>query len=476
MKISKRSFLGGAVASMLPSGWAAVHAAAGQAGSPKIDRAQVENIVRRSYQYVAMYNVINKGALQTGQLAAGGWNKLKLNTRLADADVKVIARPNNDTLYQIAILDLREEPVVLDEPAFNSKFVSLECSAYDHYCTVPTSTRQGDFKKPQKLLFYTQRTKSYRGQKVKGIDRYLEMTGDFVYANHRVMPHAREPERFKQIVSQIEAMKVMTLSEYLGGSPKSVSGEAFPDYGKTDADIFGNNLLEVMQFVFNHTTFSGSDNLDRALLATYKPLGVAPGQKWDPAKTANIDGALFREVAEEVAKANIAILLDPKKAALFVPKLFQPKGKTELNTLVLQSVAGPMGNPANEALYPPVGAADGKPLNAVHDYVIKMSKDELPPAKAFWSLTLYDTKNGFFIPNPAKKYSVGENAGYKLDASGGIEIHIAAEKPAGVPDENWLPINRRDENLDMIMRVYVPDLEKFKTWKAPKAVIKTSVT
>jgi len=42
-------------------------------------------------------------------------------------------------------------------------------------------------------------------------------------------------------------------------------------------------------------------------------------------------------------------------------------------------------------------------------------------------------------------------------------------KPAGVPDENWLPVNRKDENLDVILRIYVPDLEKFKTWKAPKA-------
>ena len=86
-------------------------------------------------------------------------------------------------------------------------------------------------------------------------------------------------------------------------------------------------------------------------------------------------------------------------------------------------------------------------MNALHDYVVKMTKDELPPAKAFWSLTLYDTENGFFIPNPRNKYSVGENAGYKLNADGGIEIYVAAEKPAGVPEENWLPINRGDEGI-----------------------------
>jgi hypothetical protein len=98
-----------------------------------------------------------------------------------------------------------------------------------------------------------------------------------------------------------------------------------------------------------------------------------------------------------------------------------------------------------------------------------MSADDMPPANAFWSTTLYDTQNGFFTPNDLKKYSVGENGGMKLNADGGIEIYIAAEKPEGVPKENWLPINRKDQNLDILLRVYAPDLEKMKTWVAPKA-------
>jgi hypothetical protein len=40
-----------------------------------------------------------------------------------------------------------------------------------------------------------------------------------------------------------------------------------------------------------------------------------------------------------------------------------------------------------------------------------------------------------FRPNDRKKYSVGENAGFKLDDKGGIRIVIAAEKPEGVPEE-----------------------------------------
>jgi hypothetical protein len=73
------------------------------------------------------------------------------------------------------------------------------------------------------------------------------------------------------------------------------------------------------------------------------------------------------------------------------------------------------------------------------------------------------------MPNERKKYSVGENAGMKLNKDGGIEIHIAASKPEDVPEENWLPIERKDEGIDASMRLYIPDLEKIKTWKTPKA-------
>jgi len=137
-----------------------VMGAIAQAGDLKLDRSQIENIVQQSYQYVAMYNVINKAAMAPGPTSTGGWNKIKLNTQLADANLKAIARPNNDTLYQIAMLDLRNEPVILDVPAFDSNYVLLETSAYDHYIGIPMSTRQGDYKRPQRLLFYTVRTKA----------------------------------------------------------------------------------------------------------------------------------------------------------------------------------------------------------------------------------------------------------------------------------------------------------------------------
>jgi hypothetical protein len=426
--------------------------------------AQIENIVRRSYQYVAMYNVNNKFAMKQG-----GWNTLAVDTQLKDHTMREIARPNNDTLYISCMLDLRKDPVILEMPAFDSKYVSLMVTGYDHYVNVPMSVTKGDFKKPEKVLFYTSRTDGYDGSMVEGVDRNFEMTGDFVSAVFRIMPHANDKARFAKIMEQMQAVKLMTLSELQGKPVKPINDVQFPDVGKTDLDVYENNFLEVMQFVVNHTTFDPKDELDQAFLAALKPLGVEPGKTFAMDKVMHIDAKQFRSIAEQVQKSEFARAMDPAETAKYGMSLFKTKGEMQQSLLLMQSVIGPIGLPATEAMYPPVPTVDGQPMNAQNDYVIRMTKDEMPPAKAFWSLTLYDSANGFFIPNDRKKYSVGENAGMKLNDDGGIEVYVAAEKPEGVPEENWLPINRQDENLDIILRVYNPDLDKMKTWAPPRA-------
>jgi hypothetical protein len=428
----------------------------------------VENIVRRSYQYVALYNVNNKWAMgpQDG-LGTGGWNKGLKKTELLDHNTRSISRPNNDNLYQVAMLDLQHDAIVFKFPAIDSKYVSLMATAYDHYVNIPLSTTKGDFSEPTTVLFYSQRTKGYKGEPVEGVDEIFEMSGDFVSLAMRVMPHAQEPERYAKIVDQINAIGGMSLSKFKGGEDPEIAETIFPEYGETDLDIFENNLLEVMQFVFNHLTFDPNDDLDKSLLAAYQPLGIEPGKAFDP-NGLKIDGDQFRRIADQVRLESLG-MMTAENAARLGPKLFMPKGKTNLEAITAVSVIGPIGQPMTEAMYPPINTLDGSIMNAQYDYVIRMTKDELPPAKAFWSITLYDRANGFFIPNDHKKYSVGENAGFKLNEEGGIEIYISAEKPEGVPMENWLPINRMDQDIDLSMRIYAPDLEKVKTWKPPLA-------
>jgi len=431
---------------------------------PALSDADIYDLVRRSYPYVAMYNVNNKFAMKQG-----GWNTVDADTQLKDHTMREIARPNNDTLYISALLDLRKDPVILEMPAFDSDYVSLMVTGYDHHVNIPMATRLGDFGKPEKILFYTERTEGYDGEPVEGVDRVFEASGDFISAVLRIMPHAADEERFNRIVEQMEQVRIETLSEFRGKPAKPIDDIEFPAVGQRDADIFGNNLLEVMQFVFSHTTFDADNELDQALLAAYEPLGVVPGQPYDATKVATIDGAKFREVSERVFAEEMARITDEAFKEQELVGKFKPKGETPLELLLFQSVLGPIGMPATEAVYPAVNTTDGKPLNAMNDYVIRMSADELPPTDVFWSFTLYDLQNGFFIPNDRKKYSVGENAGMQLDEDGGIAVYIAAEKPESVPEENWLPINRKDEDMDVILRIYVPNLEELETWAPPKA-------
>lgn len=416
----------------------------------KLNTLDVVNIVRRSYQYVAIYNLYSKWAL------GRGWNTILFSGRLADQNNRTVPRPNNDTLYLNALIDLRKDPVIMEIPAIDSKYVSMMTSAYDHYVEIPMSTTFGDFTKPSRVLFYTKHTEGYRGEPIEGVNLVCEMTGDFVSVTLRAMPHLPEPARAESIRSQLGGVTLKTLSQFRGKSAKKIDDVHFPAFGRTNADIFGTNLLDVMQFVFNHTIFDPDNDMDRALLAAYKPLGPEPGKTWDPDKAPKIDSAFFRQVVQDVERG--LRLPDPSK-------LFMPKGQIDLTTEVFQSVLGPLGQPAHPALY--LAPLTNGVLNARNDYVIRMTKDELPPAKAFWSFTLYDAKNGFFIPNSRQKYSVRENTGYKLNDEGGIEIHVAAEQPKGVPDENWLPINRGDERLELEIRIYAADMEKMKAWKRP---------
>jgi hypothetical protein len=226
-------------------------------------------------------------------------------------------------------------------------------------------------------------------------------------------------------MAAIKKVTLQTLSELEGKPRKAADKTVFPPYGKAE-DTYAKNFLPVMQFVFNHTSFDPKNELDQKALAALKPLGVDPGKTYHASHHFQIDGQQLARVFGEVAKKELAIWNDPKKAAPLLTKLFQPKGHIELDELVLQSAVGPLGQPADQAMYPGIATTDGKPMNAQHDYVI-------------------------------------------LNAKGGIEVYVAAKQPKGVPAENWLPMTRKDLELDVIMRVYQPDLKKMKTWKAPKA-------
>ena len=83
----------------------ALLAATAPASAVDLSEADMENLVKRSYQYVAMYNVNNKFAMKHG-----GWNKCDADTQLKDHTMREIARPNNDTLHISCLLTCARPP------------------------------------------------------------------------------------------------------------------------------------------------------------------------------------------------------------------------------------------------------------------------------------------------------------------------------------------------------------------------------
>lgn len=62
---------------------------------------------------------------------AGGTNQLLLNTALADHKRREVVRPNVDTLYGAAWLDLSETPLLLEVPAMPNRYYSIQLLARD---------------------------------------------------------------------------------------------------------------------------------------------------------------------------------------------------------------------------------------------------------------------------------------------------------------------------------------------------------
>jgi hypothetical protein len=98
----------------------------------------------------------------------------------------------------------------------------------------------------------------------------------------------------------------------------------------------------------------------------------------------------------------------------------------------------------------------GAPLNASrHGFVLTFAKHQLPRAKRFWSLTAYLPKSITLVRNRARKYLVASyTPGLKRNRNGSLSIYMAASKPAGIPEANWLPVP--SGRFNVVLRVYGP--------------------
>lgn len=110
--------------------------------------------------------------------------------------------------------------------------------------------------------------------------------------------------------------------------------------------------------------------------------------------------------------------------------------------------------PEEEALYFSCAQdSEGKPLTGSGSYTIHFEKSQLPPVKAFWSVTMY-SQQGRFVENPINRYAIGDRDRLRYNNDGSLDIFIQPATPGADKESNWLPAPKGGFSLSL--RLYWP--------------------
>lgn len=110
-----------------------------------------------------------------------------------------------------------------------------------------------------------------------------------------------------------------------------------------------------------------------------------------------------------------------------------------------------------EAYYPMAyHDGQGRPLEGHHRYRLRFAPGQLPPAQAFWSLTMYDTRDCMLVPNEIERFAIGDRTpGLQRDADGGLTLSLQRAAPTDpLARANWLPAP--EGSFYLCLRAYLP--------------------
>ena len=192
---------------------------------------------------------------------------------------------------------------------------------------------------------------------------------------------------------------------------------------------------------------------ERRLLRRFAALGIGPGKHPSTDADAEVQAALT--AGAEQGEATITAGAGERGA--------QPgwSVRTDVgryrNDDRLRAVVAKVGwgaNVAAEAMYAATATADDdSPLTGANTYVIHFDRDDLPPVKAFWSITLYGPDR-FFVGNSIDRYAVGDRTpGLVYGTDGSLDVYVGQTAPVG-HESNWLPAP--DGPFQLTLRLYLP--------------------
>jgi hypothetical protein len=383
-------------------------------------------------------------------------NQLAHMRKLASAKGRLAYSPNNDTAYSTALLELRDQPMVLHLPDIMDRFFVLTISdSYMDNLPALAGTRASGGKGGD-ILFVGP---DWKGEVPAGmkVSRIPSNSGVFI-----VRTRVDGNEDLADLARIQDKMSLTALSDWDGGKgagkkaapmPKLMARPSYTGdfaYFRTVADLMAENPPTA-----DHA----------AALKLFEKIGLVLGKPFDPDA---LDEPTRRGVLR-AEKVGMSILRWQTRVRGIT---FATGWGTLLNgghfgyeylDRAELALSGGWINDKEDAMYfLSYSDGTGKLLEGGKRY--KMHFDKLPPAGqfGFWSVTLYSGERYQFFDNPRNRYSLGSRSkGLKFNADGSLDLYIQPESPGPDKESNWLPAPP-EGTIRMNIRAYHPTAEFLK--------------
>ncbi len=383
-------------------------------------------------------------------------NTLKNFPRVFTHRDTVVVTPNSDTPYSFVGLDLRAEPIVLSVPDMNKdRFYSVHLADINHHNfgflgTVTTGNSAGH---------HMVAGPDWEGEVPEGIDTVTRTDAQIAFAVFRTQLFSpNDLENVKRIQDQYAAQ---TLSSFLGEEPPAPPPAI--DFPSWDDTALTDNFIPLLNFMLQFTTATPDEVAVRERIAE---IGIGPGKPFDW-------GDVSAEERQAI-EAGFAAAREKIAAGEAVATEFLFGNRARINgDWMARAVAvegAQWGKDREQAIYPRLAVdIDGNPLDASRTgYTLTFAEGDFPPARAFWSITMYDGITNLLVKNPIERYLI--NSPMLPDMArgndGSLTIYIQHDSPGADREANWLPAP--DGPFYMIMRLYWPKPEALDgTWQVP---------
>ncbi|WFM72434.1 DUF1254 domain-containing protein [Halomonas sp. CKK8] len=422
----------------------------------KISAAEARAIAKEAYIYG--YPMVDGYRIQYGYFVdktdpeyKGQWNEIHNIPRVYTPEDKAVQTPNSDTPYSFIGADLRAEPLVLTVPEIpEGRYYSIQfIDAYTFNFAYAGSRTTGNEAGSIMLA-----GPNWKGEKPQGIKKVIQSETEINVLIYRTQLF--DPSDIDNVKKIQAGYKVEPLSSFLGTAEPTPAPDI--DYIKPISQEEQKSSLEVFNILNFILQFSPTVPSEKELMERFAKIGIGAGKTFDPK---NLSPEMKKAFEEGIVDAwnefadGAKLLAEGKITA---GDVFGTRASMKNNYFYRWlATIGIWGNSKQEAMYPIYFTdASGQKLNGANRYTLHFPKGKLPPAHAFWSLTMYQLPESLLVDNPIDRYLINSPMlpDMKMDADGGLTLYIQHESPGKDMESNWLPAPKGP--FSSYLRIYWP--------------------